>query len=214
MRVVADPVAHGLVEIWRFSYTFYKYEVGQGSEGYSAEYGDGIARVLLVVEGEHYSCNPLHNASEHECHSNADEYCYNHAEGLVGVEQVAVCKTVVSCHLDGGKDECSAQEFKHERHCCRCRHSECIEHVEDYDIRHHDGKEYRHHLVERVLRWLHDAVSCHIHHTRRHDCAQRHTYGCYDEHCAKLCHFGSDGTVEKVYSIIADTYEQVEYRKA
>ena len=105
--------------------------------------------MLLIIEREDDSRNPLHHDTEEKRYRDTHEYGDDYAKSLVCIEQVSVAQRAVAYHLYGGKHKRSAQQLEHERHGGGCRHAQSVEHVEDYHVRHHHRKEYGHHLVER-----------------------------------------------------------------
>ena len=116
-------------------------------------------------------------------------------------------------YLQQGDGKGSTQQFKYHRDGGGCRHTERIEHVEQYHVGNHDSQEYTHHVVEREILWRHDAMSGHVHHTVAQGSSDEHANSSYRHHSSVSCHPGSDSRVQKVYGIIAYANHQVEHCK-
>ena len=56
-------------------------------------------------------------------------------------------------------------------------------------------------------------MPCHVHHPRTHYRAHKHAHRGYEYDGLKLCHLGSDGRIEEVDSIVADSHKQVKHRQ-
>ena len=68
--------------------------------------------------------------------------------------------------------------------------------------------------MKRVMVRHHNAMACHIHHSRRHDSTEENTYGSYDEDGAELGHACSHSRLQEVHCIVAHAHEQVKHREA
>ena len=153
----------------------------------------------------------MHNHTEEEGDSHTHEDGDNHAQRLVRVKQVGKAERRVGCNLDSCKDERTAKQFEHERNGSRGRHAERVEHVEHDNVCNHYGKEDGHYVIEREIGRLHNAVSCHVHHTRGHYSANCHTCRSNDKHRAELRHLSSDGAVKEVDGVVTYSNKKVEY---
>ena len=104
--------------------------------------------MAVVAECEHHSRNPLHYHSEEEGNSHTDKDGNDDTQGLVGIEQLVESETSVGIHFQEGKDECTSQELKHERHSGGCRQTKRVEHVEHNHVGDHHSEEDCHHLMK------------------------------------------------------------------
>ena len=121
--VVVDIVAHVLTDIGTVAHAFHEDEVSQYGEGDTAEDGDGVAAVLLVVEREDDTADPHHDHTDDERDGHTDEDGDDHAQGLVGVEQHAIVEAGVTHDLQCGDHKRAAEELKDQRHGGRRGHS-------------------------------------------------------------------------------------------
>ena len=137
--VVADIVAPLSRQVRTLAQALHEDEVGEGGEGDATEDGDGVAAVLLIIEGEYDTRDPHHDDAEEEGDGNGCEDTDDHLQCLVAIEQHAVVEAWVAPHLQGGEDEGTAEQLKHQGHGGGGRHTERVEHVQDDDVGHHDG---------------------------------------------------------------------------
>ena len=195
----------------RFRHALDEDEIRENGEGDASEDSHGVAQLLCIIKGEDNTRKPLHEHSREEGYRYADEDGDDDTQGLVAVEKVLKLKASVGIHLQQGEDERSAEQLEHERNRGGGWKTKGVEHVEHDDIGDHYGKENRHHLVERIVGGMHYAMSRHIHHSRTHHSTDDHAEGSDNHDGLVLCHLCSDGRVEEVYSVVADSHEEVEH---
>jgi len=59
--------------------------------------------------------------------------------------------------------------------------------------------------------WAHDTMPGYVHHSRRHDGTEHHSTGSDNQHRAKLSHLSSDGRLQEIDSIVADSHEEIKH---
>ena len=59
--------------------------------------------------------------------------------------------------------------------------------------------------------WTDETMAGDVHHSRRHDSTENHTTGSDDQHRAKLSHLSTNGGLQKVDSIIADSHKKIKH---
>ena len=78
----------------------YQHEVDDGCDSDTPEDGDAVFHVLLVVESEHHTCQPLHQDAEEEGDGHGQEYTHDDGQCLIGIDEVAETQRVAAVHLD------------------------------------------------------------------------------------------------------------------
>ena len=113
LHISVYPLPRIVRDIGRLAQPFQQDEVGQYSEGNTAEHARGIARMTFVIECEDYARQPHYDDAEEEGDSHRHEDGDNHAQCLVGVEQVGKRKRRVGKDLHRSEHKRTAEQLEH-----------------------------------------------------------------------------------------------------
>ena len=88
--------------------SFDEHEVDDGCSSDTAEEGDAVFHLFLIVKGEDDAGYPLNEHSEEEGDGYGHEDGHDDGEGFVGIDEVAQAEGVAVVYFDEGEGECSA----------------------------------------------------------------------------------------------------------
>ncbi len=187
-------------------------KVEDGGDAQSAKDGYAVAKVLLIMERKYHTGYPHDNESYHEGDGHGKENADNHGEGLVGVDEVGI-RVSAAYYLRHGESRATAHEAENHRHSGGCGHTERVEDVEQDDVRGGHTKEDAHHIVERIIMGVEDAMTGNVHHASARTGSHKDADGGNDENGSKLCGFCAHCRAKEVDSVICHTYREVERGK-
>ena len=189
-----------------------KHEIDDGCSGNTAEQTDGIFKSSSIVECEDKSGNVLYDGTEEEGNRYRKEDTDDDGQGFFCIQQVAESQHAGFVHgnLDERKHESTSKEFEYHRDGGGSRHPEGVEDVQQDYVSHHDCQKDAHQFLKVEVFGLEDAVPGNFHHAVTEGSSEEYADGgnCNDEF--ERSGLGADGRVEKVHSVVADTYYQVE----
>ena len=113
-------------------------------------------------------------------------------------------------HLAHGKCGAAAQKPEYHRDCGRRGHAQCVENVEENNVRRRHGEEDAHHVVQSVIMRVEDTMACDVHHTARRGSAYKNAKCGNSENGAELGGFRAHRRTKEVYSVVGNADREVE----
>ncbi len=145
---------------------------------------------------------------EGDCHRNEDGD--DDGECFFGVHQVSDAESCrIMGELDDGQPGSTSQQGEDHGHGGRGWQTEGVEDIQQDNVGHHDGEEDTHQFVEEELLRPENAVSRDVHHAAAHGRSTEDSDGSDNHDGPELGGFGTDGGIEEVDRIVADSHPQV-----
>ena len=132
-------------------------------------------------------------------------YVYYHTLSALSYDGKSILEDGKTAY-DLSTEAYDAEEFKHHRHGGRRRHTERVENVEQYDVCDHHSHIDVHHILEAEILRSENAMARNVHHAVAEHASAEHADACNDDKRTKLRRTRTDGRIEEVYRVVADTY--------